>query len=581
MKIKLLILLFSLSPYLLFSTSPQLPDSVIGRPWYFGTVFSKPAFLYLAEDDPSSGYFFAATKAIPEVYQIQVKWKYDVPRSVRFKKEGKKIKAKFIGSVNRDTISGFILTSRKNAIRLGIIPEVSLFMVKESPCPSVSMPPSPHAPLPPCLPAPLPPRYFSPIFPLVGIERDVSFGAATGYYVTMPVETEGYDYQQIILDAMERMYIDPTKEAILHILNKDPVSFGVTDLQPLRMDIYQPLKDTLTLRPLILLLHGGAFILGDKATETIKVLANDFAKKGYVVASVNYRMGFNPASKSSLERSAYRAVQDARAALRYLSANAAMYRIDPSWIFLGGSSAGAITALNTAFMEESERPESAGRNIWRAQVDLGGLDESTNNFQGAYKIRAVANLWGAVNDTSIIDSYENIPVLSIHGDNDRIVPFDYDYPFQDLDTTITSNIVSKLYGSFPIHRRLQHLNKHSELVTLKNAGHEPQFEPGMYQVVMDTVLTRTTNFYFGSMFNFPDVSGPKHIAMGMSPPSYTLPLSGDLDYYWSVEGGKIIPGKEENVARVVWLAREKGEVSLVLVHKNGANVEIELPVDLP
>ena len=169
--------------------------------------------------------------------------------------------------------------------------------------------------------------------------------------------------------------------------------------------------------------------MGDKATPTTQALAESFALKGYVVAAVNYRLGFNPASKSSLERSAYRAVQDARAALRFLSYNSSYFGIDPDYVLLGGSSAGAITALNTAFMEESERPESSYRNLWRAQLDLGGLDESTNEIQGRYRIRAVVNLWGAVNDTSIIDPYEDIPVLSIHGDSDRIVPYELWLPF--------------------------------------------------------------------------------------------------------------------------------------------------------
>jgi acetyl esterase/lipase len=538
-------------------------------------VLEKPAFLYLNKENPTTGYFFAATTAIPKVYQISVKWKHGDPQSVSFIKDGKKIKAKFTGSVSDDTIAGFILTSRKNAIRLGIIPELTLFMVKEIPNSKFQIPNFPRFPASPL------PRYLTHVFDMINVQEEISYGAAPGYYVSMPVTTEGYDYQQIITDAMERMYVNPTRDAIVHIFNKDPFSLVLTDLQPLRMDIYQPLKDTLSKRPLILLLHGGAFIMGDKATPTIQELARDFAGKGYVVAAINYRMGFNPASKSSLERSAYRAVQDARAALRYLSANAATYRIDPDYVFLGGSSAGAITALNAAFMKQDERPESTERNIWRAQVDLGGLDESTNTYTGSYRIRAVVNLWGAVNDTSIIDKEENIPVLSIHGDADRIVPYTFAYPFLDLDTTITSNIVTKLYGSYPITKRLTHLGIYNELVTLPGAGHEPQYEPGKMRPVMDTILARATDFYFRSLFNFPDVTGPRQIAFGTSPSTYTLPLSNDLTYYWQVDGGKMLPGTAKNTARIVWLKEGSGEVRLMLVHKNMASVEIDMPVEVP
>ena len=380
---------------------------------------------------------------------------------------------------------------------------------------------------------------------------------------------------------MEKMYVNPTKEAIVHLLNRNPVSFALTDLQALRMDIYQPAADNQMKRPLILMLHGGAFILGDKATEPIQTMAYNFASKGYVVASVNYRMGFNMASKSSLERAAYRAVQDARAALRYLSANATTYRIDPDWVFLAGSSAGAITALNVAFMKEDERPESSRRNLFRAQLDLEGLDESTNNIVGDYTIRAVVNLWGAVSDTNLIDKNERIPVLSIHGDADKILPYNYSYPFLELDTSITSYIVSKLYGSYTIHKRLQSLGIPSELITLHNAGHEPQYELGMHRLVMDTVLTRSTDFFFKTMFNFPELTGPRQIAMGMSAATYSISPQDKVSYYWQVDGGKIVPGSAKNTVKVAWLAERSGNVSLMLVHENGANAEVRAAVELP
>jgi acetyl esterase/lipase len=567
MKSKIFLLLLTLSPLLLFSSS-HLPDSIIQKPWYYGTVFNKSAFVYIDESDRNTGYFFEAGTATPRVYPLTIKWKKDNPKTVSFHKDGMKIKAKFIGELNQDTISGFIITSRKNAIRLNIIPEMKLFMVRES---ILTPSPPPHRSE----------RYYETVFHFTNVEKDISFGAATGYYTSMPVSDDVYDYQEIILDALERMYINPTKKAVLHLLNKDPLSLTLTDLQPLRLDIYQPLKDTLSRRPLILILHGGAFILGDKETETVRELAEDFARKGYVVASANYRIGFNPASKSSLERAAYRAVQDARAALRFLSANAHKYRIDTNWVFLAGSSAGAITALNVAFMEESERPESTAGNFWRAQVDLGGLDESSNIFSGSFTIRAVANLWGAVNDTAIIDEYENIPVLSVHGNNDRIVPYGYNYPFLDLDTTITANIVSKLYGSSSIHTRLNNLGIESRLITLENAGHEPQTEPGMYGPVMDTISSSITEFFFREMFSFPEIKGPQQIAIGMSPAIYFLPYNSDLTYYWQAEGGKILPGLQENSVRVVWLGKDQGEIKATLIHKNLAETVLYLPVSLP
>lgn len=572
MKFKAFIFIWLLSlticSYFCFAqvAKPSNLDEIIQKPWYQGTVDGKPAFVYLDMNQPANGYFFIAYNAVPNIYQLVIKWKNDDPRSIIFRMQGKKIRAKFKGSLQDKTIDGMIKTSRRNARRLNIPNELPLVLTLEKP---VVIPALTH-------------RYITPVFKWVDLTSDISYGAASGYYVSMPVETNsGYDYQQIILDAMKRMYVNPTKEALLHILNNDPVSLVLTDLQGLRFDLYQPTGDALTNRPLILLMHGGAFIMGDKATTTVGELAENFARKGYVVAVINYRMGFNPASKSSLERSAYRAVQDARAALRFLSYNAENYRIDPDCIFLAGSSAGAITALNAAFMKEDERPESTRGNFWQFQKDLGGLDESTNTYLNTYTIKAVANLWGAVHDTNLIDREENIPVLNFHGDADKIVPCDYNYPFTELDTSITSNIVSKMYGSKCIHERLINQGIHSELVIFPRAGHEPQYEAGNYSRIMDTIISHTTDFYLRALFNFPGIVGPVKLTASSALPAYSVPGQKDVSYYWNVTGGKIIPSAAKNQARIAWLAEGKGNISLQMVHKNQAGIKLDLPVALP
>lgn len=572
MKTKSLLLLlltyFVTNSFFIHAQEAKPPDwqAIISQPWYQGNALEKPLFFYLDPAHQEEGFFFLADKSLPDIYQVLISRKDQNTLAIKFFKDGKRIKAVFNGTVQEDMIRGKMKFSRKNARRLQIVADFPVFLKLEKPVATPN----------------LPPRYISPVFDKVDVIENISYGAATGYYSTMPLDKESdYDYQQIILDALENMYVNPTKKALLHILNNDPVSLALTDLQSMHFDLYTPNRDTLKNRPLMVLLHGGAFIIGDKATPTVQELAFDFARKGYVVATINYRMGFNPASKSSLERSAYRAVQDARAALRYLSFNASAYNIDPDYVFLGGSSAGAITSLNTAFMKNDERPESSGANLWRMQKDLGGLDESTNTLLNTFSIKAVANLWGAVNDTSIIDKEEQIPVLSFHGDADKIVPFAYNYPFTDLDTTWTSNIVGKLYGSLFIDKRLKNQGIHSELVVFPGAGHEPQYEQNSYARIMNTIMTRTTDFYFRSMFYFPEIKGPGQVAVGMQPPVYSLPAHDDLSYYWKVSGGKIIPGAVKNQVRVAWLSEETGNISLVLIHKNQANLELVFPVSLP
>src|SRR5258705_10884418 len=61
--------------------------------------------------------------------------------------------------------------------------------------------------------------------------------------------------------------------------------------QTLQLDVYQPAGDTALARPLIIIAHGGSFLFGSKTGTDVVPLCHDFAKMGYVVVSINYRLG--------------------------------------------------------------------------------------------------------------------------------------------------------------------------------------------------------------------------------------------------------------------------------------------------
>jgi dipeptidyl aminopeptidase/acylaminoacyl peptidase len=102
-------------------------------------------------------------------------------------------------------------------------------------------------------------------------------------------------------------------------------------------------------RPAIVWVHGGSFSGGDKTQGVSPLEAMNFAKLGYVTVSINYRLlapsgctGSNSASGCIV--AALDAMDDAKAAVRWLRANAATYRIDTNRIGIGGESAGGIVA---------------------------------------------------------------------------------------------------------------------------------------------------------------------------------------------------------------------------------------------
>jgi hypothetical protein len=120
----------------------------------------------------------------------------------------------------------------------------------------------------------------------------------------------------------------------------------------LTFDFYEPTGDAVTLRPLIIWVHGGSFCCGDKTSGELVDEANVFGKKGYVSASINYRLESPGCSAGSPTVQCVQAIneayQDAQTAVRYFRTNAATWGIDINRIAMGGSSAGAITALNVA-----------------------------------------------------------------------------------------------------------------------------------------------------------------------------------------------------------------------------------------
>lgn len=129
--------------------------------------------------------------------------------------------------------------------------------------------------------------------------------------------------------------------------------------QPLTMDIYEPVGDTETARPVILMFHTGNFlpnvtngqISGTKQDSSVVEMCTLLAKRGYVAASVTYRSGWNPLADTQpiralgLIQAAYRGVQDGRNAIRFMKANATDYNVDASKVTVWGVGTGGYLTL--------------------------------------------------------------------------------------------------------------------------------------------------------------------------------------------------------------------------------------------
>lgn len=193
--------------------------------------------------------------------------------------------------------------------------------------------------------------------------------------------------------------------------------------QSLTMDIYQPTGDLLTERPLIIFAHGGSFIGGSKTDSDVLTLCQKFAKKGYVCASINYRLGLTPFDSTGAVKAVLRAVQDMKASIRFFykdRATANIYKIDTTNIFIGGSSAGAITALHTAYLDKScEVNYYINPNTL---IALGGMEGYSGNQCYSTKVKGVINLCGALGKYGWLEP-GNVPFCSMHGTIDGTVKY--------------------------------------------------------------------------------------------------------------------------------------------------------------
>ncbi len=342
--------------------------------------------------------------------------------------------------------------------------------------------------------------------------------------------------------------------------------------------------------------------------KTSAIPRRDVISPSYVVASINYRLGFKPLAPD-VDRAGYRALQDAHAAVCYLMENADEFSIDTTRIFAAGTSAGAITALNLAFMQEKKRPvstrndgvkgwiSSATETIvgwvdkalqavgnlfnqdWGIDVedfckslgidsDLGPINAISGPQDRPFKIKAVVNMWGAVHDLSMLKNSPETSILSFHGDADRIVPYDYGYPFDQVLDPYVDDVIYNLpgymmgmaqwmrewvtsgrpinewafnpmYGSKAIHDKATSLGMRSVLHTMEGGGHSlhlDEYRTDLSDYYETVILPEMTRFLCEEM-----AGGPLVKVVEDGDGWYKAEgLDNVAEFHWVVEGGRVV-----------------------------------------
>jgi para-nitrobenzyl esterase len=246
----------------------------------------------------------------------------------------------------------------------------------------------------------------------------------------------------------------------------------------LLMDVFTPKADSATNRPLIIFVHGGSFVSGSKTAGIQDEIAQDFAKKGYVTACINYRLQrtFLPdldpvlefANKGEWYEAITRGFQDIKAAIRFMkkevAENGNPYGIDTNNVILYGSSAGAIAVLHAVYLTDLNDTDP----VFKAAVErLGGLEGESGSpgYGSVNTVRAIVPCSGALTERRWIGNRKDVDMIAFHHNTDPTVPFGY-----GCFVTAACHL-GRFYGSNPLSQEAKALNVISELHFIDAIGH--------------------------------------------------------------------------------------------------------------
>ena len=297
-----------------------------------------------------------------------------------------------------------------------------------------------------------------------------------------------------------RRYAEPVFEEVnveADIPFSSVIEEGETSPITLYLDFYEPQGDTLSARPLVITVFGGAFVAGGRDYVDMVEYCTRLAQHGYAAASIDYRLlSIWNLDATSLVRDAYMAAQDVSSAIRFFKCHCEEYRIDPEQVFLLGNSAGSIAILCEMFMDESERPAETYES-----PDLGSM-HSSGYEEYAGVSPAVAGAvphWGGVLDLDVISKEEYVPLCMIHGTEDTNVPYDSGYCYNGM----LPGVMPYMYGSHPIAGRLNEIGiTDYEFHSFEGEGHAFYFTPLLYTLIeekFDACFSITRDFLYNHL----------------------------------------------------------------------------------
>ncbi len=355
------------------------------------------------------------------------------------------------------------------------------------------------------------------------------------------------------------------------------------------MDIFRPAGDNNTNRPVLVICFGGGFVQGDRKMGDIRELAIRFAKRGYVTAAIDYRLGMNIFDEGAAFRAVYRGIQDGRSAIRYFRANASSLGVDPNQIFIAGHSAGAFIAVQNAYLDrDNERPSDTRNTRYRWGAffgsrnynlpDMGCLDCVGNNRNVSGKANAVVSFAGAVGFLEHIEGRNDVPNIMFHSSNDNVVPYNSGQPFGSISFLVAGFDLPTVYGSNRINGRASSVNAPKQFFSYGNRGHDVHVNGSNRSNLHGDIVPRVSQYLYNTRLRPAgfDIAGSSVVDIENkeeNTQTYTLDAPESFNVQWTLDGGKIIKQSGNKVV-VRWNTPGEHRLSATPVGANGAKGDI-------
>jgi acetyl esterase/lipase len=269
----------------------------------------------------------------------------------------------------------------------------------------------------------------------------------------------------------------------------------IPEAPALVFDLYQPENDTIAERPLIIMLHTGTFLpiiyngnpTGARQDFATTKICQSYAKRGYTVANLEYRLGWNPQAPTQADRAGelmkavYRAIQDTKSAVRFFRKdyeNGNQWGIDTSRIILCGQGSGGWIALGYSTVDklsEIQLPKFLDANA-NPLVDttvigdwdgIGGEFNIESNLGYSNDIHMVCSMGGGMGDLVWLEAGD-VPTIAVHCPTDPVAT----YTTGDVSVALIGVVTTDISGSYDVIKKANLLGNNTVFDAV-NAGNDP------------------------------------------------------------------------------------------------------------